>query len=89
MTNAIRDSNYKVVGLALSYIDGTTLVPVVINASNGGMLLDLTHTKQFTNTQIAKRDDNKIPILMGVDETGALHPLLADPATGAVLADVA
>ncbi len=73
--------------MALSYLDGTTLVPIIISGTQ--LKIDTTHTIQFTASAIAKRDTNNVPLLMGIDSVaGGLFPLLADPVTGAVLADV-
>lgn len=75
--------------LALSYLDGTTLVPIQIDSSTSGIMIDTSHTIQFTPTAIAKRDANDVPILMGVDSvTGEPFPVLADPATGGILVDI-
>lgn len=90
MTDAIHDQNRVKVGLALSYIDGVTLVPVTFSSSNGGLVIDTTHTIGFTPTQIARRDNNFLPQLMGTNSvTGAPFPLLADPVTGGILVDIA
>lgn len=75
--------------LALSYLDGTTLVPIQVDVSTGGIQIDQSHTIQFTPTAIAERDNNHYPIMMGVDSvTGTPLPVLADPATGGILVDI-
>ena len=89
MTDAIHDENRTTVWLAASYLDGTTPVPIQINSSNGGVLIDTTHSIGFTPTPIDPRDNNRVPFVCAVSSTdGLLYPLFADPATGAILIDV-
>ena len=89
MTDAIHDQNRVKVALALSYVDGTTLVPVAINSSDGGVVIDIVNTIGFTPSAIAPRDNNRHPILMGISSVdGTLKPVLANPATGGILVDI-
>lgn len=89
MSDAIHDENRVKVLMALSYIDCTTLVPITISASNGGMLIDTTHTLLCTPVFVGPRDSDHHVVVMAVDSvTGDSIPLFADPATGAVLVDV-
>jgi len=89
MTNAIIDENRIPVLLALSYVDGTTLVPIQINSTTGGVVIDNTHSVS-TAARDAARDENHVPTLMGVDSvSGNPIPVFADPVTGGVLVDVA
>lgn len=88
MADAIHDENRVKVLMALSYIDCTTLVPIQVNSSNGGMEIDSTHTLLCTPSTVGPRDSNHHIVVMGVDSvTGDTIPLFADPATGAVLVD--
>ena len=72
--------------MAVSYVDGVTLVPIVINASNGGLKYDTTNTFSGTINTNAIRDENHGPVLMGVNSVdGTTMPVYADPVTGAIL----
>jgi hypothetical protein len=85
MTNTIRDKNHVPVLLALSYVDGTTLVPVEINAANGGIDVDRVNTVS-TSAMNAARDGNHRATLMGVDSvSGDPIPVFANPTTGGIL----
>lgn len=85
MTNAIRDNNHIPVVLAVSYVDGVTLVPIVINSSNTGIMVDTVNTVS-ASAMAAARDANHTTTLMGVDSvSGEPIPIFADPATGAIL----
>lgn len=71
--------------LALSYIDGTTPVPIAIDSSNEGVEVDRVNTVS-TAAMDAARDGNHVPTLMGVDSvSGDPIPLFANPATGGIL----
>ena len=88
MTNAIKDQNHVPSLLALSYIDGTTLVPIKIDSSNGGIEIDRINTVS-TAAMNAARDGNHRATLMGVDSvSGDPIPVFADPVMGAILVDV-
>jgi len=91
MTEAIRDQNHRPVWLGTSYIDGITPVPIAIDSATGGMMLDTTHTIQFTPSADldAIRDQNHVPVLMGASSVdGTPFPVLVDPVTGGVLVDI-
>ena len=85
MTDVIRDNNHVPSILALSYVDGTTLVPLKIKSSNGGIEVDRVNTVS-TSAMDAARDGNHVPTLMGVDSvSGDPIPLFANPTTGGIL----
>ncbi len=86
MADAIRDNNRIPVWLAVSYVDGTTLVPIVVNSSNNGVKVDTTHSA--TPSALAKRDQNFV-VARGAASSadGTFLGLFADPATGAILID--
>lgn len=85
MTDAIRDNNHIPVLLGLSYVDGTTLVPIVINSSNSGINIDRVNTVS-TAAMNAARDENHRATLMAVDSvSGNPIPVFADPSTGGIL----
>ena len=85
MTDAIKDQNHVPSLLALSYVDGTTLVPIKVNSSNGGIEVDRVNTVS-TAAQDAARDGNHRATMMGVDSvSGNPIPLFANPTTGGIL----
>ena len=85
MSNAIRDENHVPVLLALSYVDGITLVPIKINSSNTGVEIDTVNTVS-TAAMNAARDGNHKETLMGVDSvSGDPIPVFANPTTGGIL----
>jgi hypothetical protein len=85
MTDAIRDNNHIPVLLGLSYVDGTTLVPIVINSSNSGINIDRVNTVS-TAAMNAARDGNHRATLMAVDSvSGNPIPVFANPSTGGIL----
>ena len=86
MTNAIRDNNHVPVLHGVSALDGSTLVPIQIDAANGGFKTDTSTTIGFTPGNIALRDENHVPVLMGVDSvSGDPIPVFVHPTTGAIL----
>lgn len=87
MSDAIRDDNSITSLLALSFIDGVTLVPVQISSINKGIMVDTTNTVS-TAAMNAARDGNDVTTLMAVDSvSGDPIPVFADPATGGILTD--
>lgn len=89
MANAIHDNNRVPVKMGVLCTDGVTLIPIKINATNGGFEVDAVSTIGFTPGSIDFRDENYRPCWMGVDSvTGAPIPLFVN-ADGAVLVDIA
>ena len=85
MANAIKDQNHVPSLLALSYVDGTTLVPIKINSSDGSVKTDNTHTVS-TSAMNAARDSNFVTTLMAEDSvSGGTIPVFANPTTGGLL----
>lgn len=89
MANAIRDNNREKVLMGVSYVDGTTLVPIKVLASGGNALkVDTVNTLAASINTDALRDGNRHTILMGVNSVdGTLIPVYANPATGEILVD--
>ena len=86
--DAIKDQNHIPVMLGVSYIDGTTLVPIGIDSTTGGLCMDLVHTTTYASNTLSVRDENHKNILMGVNSvTGLSCPVFVDPVTGGILAD--
>ena len=89
MADAIQDNNHVPTALALSYVDGTTLVPIKIDSSNGGVEVDESNNVS-TAAMNAARDGNHRTTLMAVDSvSGNPIPVFANPATGGILIDIA
>lgn len=86
MTNAIRDENHVPVWLGVLNTDGTTLVPIKINSSNGGMAINTTDTISFTMTPIAPHDDNRVKALLAEGTDGEVYPVVVN-SSGEVLID--
>jgi len=85
MADAIKDQNHVPSLLAVSYVDGITLVPIVINSSNSGVQIDRVNTVS-TAAMNAARDANHRTTVMGVDSvSGNPIPLFANPTTGGIL----
>ena len=85
--DAIRDENSITSMLALSFVDGVTVVPIQIDSTNGGVMVDTVNTVS-TAAMNAARDENDVTTLMAVDSvSGDPIPVFADPATGAILTD--
>ena len=85
MTDVIRDENHVTTLLGLSYVDGTTLVPIKVDSSNGGVEVDRTNTVS-TSAMNAARDNNHKATLMGVDSvSGDPIPVFVNPTTGGIL----
>jgi len=85
MPNAPRDQNHVPTKLGVLFSDGTTLVPIAVNPTNGGIKVNTVDTILVPVTQIALRDENFVHVMMGissVDETPI--PWYVD-STGAVL----
>lgn len=89
MANALRDENGVTSGLAVLNTDtvqGTNLVRIKINASNGGMKIDASATISFTMSPIDPRDQNYVHCLTWVGTDGRVYPWVAT-SDGAVLID--
>lgn len=86
MADALRDQNFITTALGVLNTDGTTLVRIKINESNGGMKVNSTDTISFTMTPIADRDDNRVACLLWEGSDGLTYPWVVN-ASGEVLID--
>jgi len=88
MTNAIRDNNGIPVALATSNADGVTVLPMQVDPTTHGIILDdnTTGTDKSPNSN-AKRDQNQVPVMMGVSSVDGVSrvALYIDSATGKLL----
>lgn len=87
--NAPHDQNSifgKLAVLNTDTVQGTNLVPIAINPSNGGIKFDAASTISFTMVPIAEGDENyqKVWLFEGTD--GLTYPAVAT-AGGAILLD--
>ena len=88
MTDAIKDQNRIPVMLGVSYVDGTTLVPIQIDSSNNGIVVDRVNTFSGTINTNAIKDENRNNVLMGTNSVdGTLIPVYVNPTTGGILID--
>ena len=88
MADVIKDENHVTTISALSYVDGTTIVPIQIDSATSGLIVD-TINSVSTAAMNAARDGNHVTTLMGVDSvSGDPIPLFANPVTGGVLVDI-
>lgn len=82
---ASRDNNHVPTKLGVLFSDGTTLVPIAINPTNGGFKVNTTDTLGVAVTQDALRDENFVHVLLGENSVdGTTIPVYVD-STGAIL----
>lgn len=87
--DALRDQNNITSRLAVLNTDtvqGTNLVRIAINESNGGMMVNTTDTISFTMIPIDPQDQNYVNCMMFVGSDGLTYPWVCD-ADGKVLID--
>lgn len=88
MTNAIADQNFVRSKLGVWCVDGTTLIPIAIDSSNGGLKVDTTSTIGFTPGSIDFRDENYKPCWMAENSVdGTPIPIFVN-SDGAILVDI-
>lgn len=75
-----RDGNFvpsKLAVLNTDTVQGTTLVPIRINPSNSGILVNTTATISFTMVPVAPRDPNYVPCWLFEGTDGLTYPAVA------------
>ena len=85
--NASRDNNFVTSKLACLNTDtkqGTNLVKIKINSSNGGIEVDETSTISFTMLPVAPKDDNYVNCWLFQGTDGKTYPAVAT-SSGALL----
>ena len=88
MTTAIRDQNHIPVKLGILCTDGVTTIPIKIDESTSGIMVDTTSTISYTpDTNVNYQDDNFVNVLMAEDENGVARPVNVN-AQGAILIDL-
>lgn len=82
-----RDQNHVTAKMGILCTDGVTLVPIAITP-DGAMIADLTSTISFTPENIARRDENHVPVWLGQSDTSSdVLPIYVN-ASGYVLMDL-
>jgi hypothetical protein len=85
-STVIREGNRRPIWWGVSSVDGTTLVPIQINSSNGGVKWENGTSTMPVMSAIPTtlpRDGNRVPSLGG-SANGVIVPISVNPATGAV-----
>jgi hypothetical protein len=85
--NASRDSNFVTSKLACLNTDskqGTNLVKITINASDGGILCDANSTISFPLLPVAPKDANYVNVWLFQGTDGKTYPCVAT-SSGAIL----
>jgi len=93
MAQAARDENYVASALGVSDADSVTTLPLRVDPVTNRLLIDLsvnTNTAPPTLPTNAERDDNFVPVGLGVTDDSNLTPtpILIDSRTGYLWADV-
>lgn len=74
MTDASRDQNHVPAKLGVLNTDGVTLVPIKINPTTGGMLVDTMGMISFTMVPIGPEDENYNKVLLWEGTDGLTYP---------------
>jgi len=77
---AIRDQNFRPAKLAVLNTDtvqGTNLVRLKINESNGGLKYNTTATISFTMQPVTPQDENYVDCWLFKGSDGLLYPAVA------------
>lgn len=90
-TSVIRDKNRQTIWWGLSSVDGTTLVPIQVSSTTGGLKMDIGTSVMPVMSALPTtipREGNRIPCLAGVSsaDSSAFIPVSVDPSTGAIQA---
>ncbi len=92
MSNIPRDQNSVTVLAGLSSIDGTTIVPIAIDAITGRVLIQIVTNTDETTAVIgnAYRDENNVPVKTAItdDANESIANILVDSSNSGVLCDV-
>ena len=76
-----RDQNYRTAKLAVLNTDtvqGTNLVTIKINESNGGIGYNTTDTISFTMQPVSPQDENYVDCWLFQGTDGLLYPAVAN-----------
>lgn len=90
MADAIADQNFvrsKLAVLNTDTVQGTNLVNIKINSSNGGIKVNVVDTISFTMVPLAPEDANYNKVWLAQGADGLTYPLVAN-ADGEILVDM-
>ena len=75
--DAKRDQNHATVQLGVSSADSSTPLPLRVDAVTDYLLIDIAVNSGSSSTtrSIAERDQNSVPVLMGVTNDASLTPM--------------
>lgn len=75
--NAQRDENHIPTLIATLNTDGSTIIPVQVNALNNGLRIDddTTGSDSGNNGDIANRDENHVPVLIALSSVDGVTPV--------------
>ena len=89
MANAPIDGNSRRGIIAASLNDGTTIVPIIADATNHGLFIDdnTTGADNGNNSGNAMLDENSVAVwtALSSDNDGLIIEVYGDPATGRLL----
>jgi hypothetical protein len=77
MANAKKDGNYISTLLGVLNSDGSTIVPVQVNATNRALKVDdnTTGSDNGPSPSRALRDENRVPVFMAVSDVDGVTPV--------------
>lgn len=85
MANASADQNFVRAKMGVLNTDGVTCIPITINESNGGMMIDTVSTISFTMTPIAPGDANYEKVLLWEGTDGLTYPWVVNSSGGVLI----
>lgn len=85
MANASRDDNNVPTILAVSEDDGTTLVPIIVNATDRTLGVDDDTTGVDHGGTDAPRDENYVPALLALSSVDGVTPVVVYATAGGKL----
>lgn len=74
MTNAKHDDNHVATAIGTLQSDSVSIVPMRVNPTNNSIKVVDDTTGSFTSPKNAGRDDNHVPVLMGVSSVDMTTP---------------
>jgi len=80
MAQASRDQNHVTTALGVSSTDGVTPIRFRVDPATNRLLVELAAVSSggSANASPAKRDQNHVPVCLGVDSNGVVRPIATD-----------
>lgn len=75
MANALRDENRVPTLVCASNVDGSTIVPVKVNAVTNGLSINNGNGGTDHGRPEAVRDEDRVPVLMAVSSVDGVTPV--------------